>query len=403
MRAFIKQIVPQSVKNIYHLFQAIAAVSWFRYPAKGMVVIGVTGTDGKTTTSTLIYEIVKAAGYKTALISTVAAYIGQEAVDTGFHVTSPDPWPLQQMLRRIKKAGFTHVVLEATSHGLDQHRLWGIPITYAVYTNITSEHLDYHKTYPNYVKAKAKLMRSAKAVMLNRDDQSYELLIKKVPKTCRIYPYTLTKTSSWVTLAKNRFTEPYNQANSLAACTVAYLLKIPKSAVKIGLEKFKGIPGRMQPIPNHRGLHIFVDFAHTPNALESALTSVRQTFAQSNVIAVYGAAGERDAFKRPAMGEIGARLADEVVLTAEDPRSESVHSIIQQMKSGITQNHGHVHTIIDRSQAIDIAINTLAKKGDVVILLGKGHEQSMNLDGKTEIPWSDASTAQTCLNNYPTR
>lgn len=385
----------QSLKNLAHGLIALGAVAWYRYPAKSLTVIGVTGTDGKTTTSTIIYHILKYSGKKVALISTVAAYIGSDALDTGFHVTSPEPWALQKLIRSIKSQGYTHLVLEATSHGLDQHRLLGTNVQYAVVTNITHEHLDYHKTYARYLAAKAKLFKQAKVVAINQSDQSFEPLKRYIKPHTKVIVYN-TKDIPLYPAVSVRFLEKYNQLNAIAAIKISLELEVPAENASASLNSFPGVAGRMQEIENTKGIRIIVDFAHTPNALENALTALKQA-TKGKLIAVYGAAGLRDQAKRPLMGEIGARLANEVVLTAEDPRTEKVEAIIRQIKQGITTNFGHVHTLADRGEAINFALTKLAKKGDTVAIFGKGHEQSLNLDGKTEIPWSDQECVKQIL------
>lgn len=383
----------QSLKNIGHFVNAFTAMVVHGKPAKSLTIIGVTGTDGKTTTSTLIYSILKEAGYKVALISTVAAYIGDQYIDTGFHVTSPTPWALQRLLKKITQDGYTHVVLEATSHGLDQHRLLGIKPEISVLTNITHEHLDYHGTYEAYLKAKSKLFQVSNQVVLNTNDSSYALLRAVLRHHPGVRSYNTDDLPSYI---KKQFKESYNQANAQAARTVALQLGITEEDIKQGLQAFSGIKGRMEEIPNDQGVRIVVDFAHTPNALESALSALKKT-TQGKLIAVYGAAGKRDVKKRPLMGAIGARLADMVILTSEDPRTENVESIIYQMKQGIMTGHDKIISIPDRGRAIAWAINRLAHDGDTIGIFGKGHEQSMNLDGKHEIPWSDQSHVKEIL------
>jgi UDP-N-acetylmuramoyl-L-alanyl-D-glutamate--2,6-diaminopimelate ligase len=221
--------------------------------------------------------------------------------------------------------------------------------------------------------------------VLNANDASLEPMRALVAGKSQIHVY---KTEDVPLYIKNQFKESYNQANAQAARTVAKLLAIDEATIKQGLHSFAGIPGRMEEIPNSKNIRIVVDFAHTPNALSSALTSLKKN-TKGKLIAVYGAAGERDVLKRPQMGEIGASLADVVILTSEDPRSENVESIIYQMKQGITKGHDKVISIPDRASAIEWAINTKAHAGDTVGVFGKGHERSMNLDGKHETPWSD--------------
>ncbi len=396
MLMIINRVFPQSLKNIWHATQAVLANAIFGFPSRRLFLIGVTGTDGKTTTSTHMYRMLYQDKVKVALITSVAAYIGNDTIDTGFHVTTPNSWHLQRLLRRMVRQGVTHVVIEATSHALDQHRLLGCHFPVAVYTNITREHLDYHKTFKRYLKTKSKLARKASLIILNADDPSYRELRRMVPSHARVHTYSLKLNSMWLHLIRQHFKETYNQSNALAAVTCAQNLKVSKNAIKTALTSFSGIPGRLEYLPNHRGLTVVVDFAHTPNALKSVLTSLKNT-TKGKLIAVYGAAGLRDAKKRPLMGEIGAQLADEVILTAEDPRTEDVRFIIKSMLEGIKTNHGHVHTIIDRKEAIHFAINRLAKAGDTVVLLGKGHEKSMNLDGRHETAWSDQETAKHAL------
>lgn len=393
------------LKNWYHFVNASIAVLVYRYPAKYLEVIGVTGTDGKTTTSTLTYHMLKEQGIKVGLISTVAAYIGNQEIDTGFHVTSPDPWSLQRLLRRIVNEKYTHLVLECTSHGLDQHRLLGTNIKTSIITNITHEHLDYHKTIEEYLKAKAKILKNNRISILNSDDNSYPELKRLVPKKSLLVRYSLTHrsvsslsskdVSSILKSAADRFEESYNHANCLAASAAVAAVNGSASVIPKAIKSFKGIPGRMQEIPNQHGITAIVDFAHTPNALKNALTSAKNR-SSGKLIAVFGAAGLRDASKRPLMGKIASEIADEVILTAEDPRTEKIDKISAEIRSGATKNFGHIHQVDDRKQAISFGLS-LARKGDTLIVCGKGHEQSMNLDGKHEIPWSDADTLKSLM------
>lgn len=382
-------------KNLAHFLLAGTALLAYGFPAKKLTVIGVTGTDGKTTTSTLIYHILKSAGFRVALISTVAAYIGEEEIDTGFHVTSPDPFSLQALLKKIVSKGFTHVVLEVTSHGLDQSRVLGTNAKWVVFTNITHEHLDYHKTYANYVAAKAKLLRHAEVAVLNLEDPSFEKLKPYLKPATRVLPYNSKDIELFPTVS-DKFAEKYNRFNAVAAIKLTQTLGVDPEIAGNAIKTFPGVKGRMEEIKNNRGIRVIVDFAHTPNALKEALTALKTT-TTGKLIAVYGAAGLRDYTKRPMMGEIGAKLADEVILTAEDPRTEKVATIIRQMKEGVTLNHGHVHAIEDRAEAISFAINKLAHVGDTVGIFGKGHEKSLNLNGKEEIPWSDQEAAKIAL------
>lgn len=398
----------QTIKNYYHLISAFFACLYYGFPANKLQVIGVTGTDGKTTTSTLIYHLLKSTGYKVALISTVAAYIGEKQIDTGFHVTSPDPWQLQKLIRQIAAQGFTHLVLESTSHGLDQHRLFGVKPESAVITNITHEHLDYHRTYERYIQAKSRIFASAHTAILNADDSAFKHLLPLLTKKTRLVPYSLLENTTpdfipddsyqqLKTAVLATFPQPYNQSNALAAAYACLSVGAALHDLIAALPAFPGVPGRMQHIKNDQGLNLIVDFAHTPNALENALRSAKSE-TKGKLIVVFGSAGKRDKTKRPLMGAAADIYADEIILTAEDPRGEDVRLIIAQIKSGIAQHIGHTHGIADRQKAIEFALK-LATAGDTVIVCGKGHEQSMNLDGRHEIPWSDQRVIQTILSS----
>jgi UDP-N-acetylmuramoyl-L-alanyl-D-glutamate--2,6-diaminopimelate ligase len=395
MRGLLQKAIPQVVKNWYHLTKSVAAVAYYHYPAKNLKVIGVTGTDGKTTTSTILYKILASAGKKVALISTVGAYVGDKSLDTGFHVTSPDPWSLQKLFTQMVNDGFEYVVLEATSHGLDQHRLLGSNISIGVLTNITHEHLDYHKTYARYLEAKAKLFSSVEVAVLNKDDSSYSKIRSLIPETASFLSYSRkTLSGSIRKTVHSKFPEEYNQLNATAAIQVAQYLGLDSPQIVRGLKSFTGISGRMERVKNSKGINAIVDFAHTPNGLENALKSLKKT-TKGRLFAVYGSAGLRDFEKRPDMGKIGSLIADEVFLTAEDPRTESIWKILDQMTSQIDKNIGHVHLIPDREEAIKLAVS-LAQKGDTIAVLGKGHEKSMCF-GTTEYPWSDQEALRKAL------
>lgn len=394
----------QKIKNVYHLIRAYLACLYFGFPSKKLKVIGVTGTDGKTSTSHMIYEIFKNAGKKVALISSIHAIIGAKTYDTGFHVTTPDPVALQKFLKKIVKAGSEYLILEVTSHGLDQNRVFGISFEVAVLTNITHEHLDYHKTYDNYLKAKAKLFKQAKISVLNADDDSFGK-IKKLLKG-KIVSYSITKNADF-TLKNMSLKLPipgdYNLSNALAAAAATSHLGIDKNTIRKALSNFKSVKGRMEKVNLGQDFTAIVDFAHTPNGLEQALRTLRSLVSNkksSRLTSVFGAAGERDEAKRPLMGEISAKLADYTVITAEDPRTESAQEIASQIakgcqKAGAIQNKNYF-IIPDREKAIDFAINNLAQKGDIVATFGKSHEKSMCY-GKTEYPWDEFQAVKKAL------
>lgn len=385
----------QSVKNYYHLLQAIIAVNRFNYPAKNFINIGVTGTDGKTTTSSLIYHILQETGHKTALISTVAAYIGTKKYDTGFHVSTPNSLQLQSYLDKALKAGMKYLVLEVTSHALDQHRVYGIPFRVGVLTNVTHEHLDYHKSMHQYLMTKAKLLKQAEVAILNRDDKSYPFL-KEYLTGKNIITYGI-KEKADVTPENHPFTSqltaPFHTYNILAALAVCDALAIDTKKAAKAVTSFVLPQGRFDVVYK-KDFTIIIDFAHTPNALRNFLAAVSLEKKKGRIIHVFGSAGERDRSKRPLMGKVASEYADSIILTAEDPRSESAEEIAKQILSGIGEKKD-VSIIVDRQEAITKAIS-LARSGDYVVITGKGHEQSMNF-GKGEVPWSDYKAVEKAL------
>jgi UDP-N-acetylmuramoyl-L-alanyl-D-glutamate--2,6-diaminopimelate ligase len=407
-------IVPNGREALAHLFAA-----WYGYPARQLAVVGVTGTDGKTTTCNLLYSILQAAGQRAGLVTTVNAVIGERVIDTGLHTTTPDAPDVQRYLAEMVAAGMQAAVLETTSHGLEQHRVSACDFDVAVVTNITHEHLDLHGSLAAYRQAKARLFRSlaagyrkagiAKVSVLNADDVSYPLL-RGIPADRQI-SYSIDGHADLVasgirrSAADTHFTVrapglefklrtalpgDYNIANILAATAAALALGAPVEAIQYGVWALKGIVGRMERVDEGQDFSAIVDFAHTPNALQRALEAAR-TLTGGRVIAVFGSAGERDVAKRAWMGEIGARLADVVILTAEDPRSESVEAILDEMARG-AERAGAIEgkdfiRIADRAQALQFAVD-LARSGDLVIACGKGHERSICY-GTLETPWSE--------------
>lgn len=358
------------------------------FPARNLQVYGITGTDGKTTSATMLYHVLMEAGWNVALISTVAARIGDEEIDTGFHVTSPQPGPLHTLLRRCRDAGIEHVVLEVTAHGMFQRRLWGVEFVMSGLTNITREHLDYFHSMQAYTAAKAELFSHSHTAILPSDDEAVRQLRRLLRPQTVVQEYRVEPANTAVGRAmRERFPEPYNLHNASLVVTMARELGIADTIIARALRSFPGVRGRMEEIANDRGVRVIVDFAHTPNGLESALTAVRGQ-AKGSVIAVFGCAGLRDVGKRPLMGGIGARLADLAVFTAEDPRTEDVELIFRHMKEGVApKDLRRIVTIADRREAIGFALNQ-AKPGDTVIILGKGHERSLCI-GTVEYPWSD--------------
>jgi len=385
--------VPDSRKAL-----GLLSSAWYDYPSKKLKVIGVTGTDGKTTTATLIYWLLNTTKIKTGLVTTVSAKIGGNKYSTGLHVTNPGPLILQKFLHEMVKANCTHAVLEVTSHGLDQKRTVGIDFDIGVLTNITHEHLDYHKTYKNYLRVKAKLFQRSKLTILNREDKSFEKL-KRIIST-KIEPYGKNSLKGELKkVVEKKFKESYNQMNATAAILAVKELGIgiKDNDLELGIRTFPGVIGRLEEIKNRRGIKVFVDFAHTPNALENVLTTLKKRKGKNRLITVFGCAGERDTRKRPMMAKISTRLADLSVFTAEDPRHEDLHKIIKEMERGVLKSNRNKYIVIpERSEAIAYAIQKAAKRGDIVVICGKGHEKSMAY-GDIEYPWSDQEVVKRAL------
>lgn len=389
----------QKIKNIYHLFNAILANLFYGFPSKNLTVIGVTGTDGKTTTVNLIHHILVNSGKNSSMISTVGASVQGSLEDIGFHVTTPSSWMIQRLLKRItkvKEKGKQYVVLEVTSHALDQHRIWGIDFEIGVLTNVTNEHLDYHKTYENYLKVKTRLLEASRVAVINRDDKSYEY-INEVLGDKKTLEYSFSDSADLSTKSlkvNNPALEKFNLYNVLAAALACKKLGIEIKEIERALESFILPKGRQDVVFEGR-FRVMIDFAHTPNSFEKILSSINVE--GGRIIHVFGCAGKRDAVKRPVMGGISAKYADIVILTAEDPRTEKVEDIISDISLGMEIKEGkpEVFKISDRKDAIATAVK-MAQEGDFILITGKGHEKSMNIDGH-EIPWSDEEAVNEAL------
>ncbi len=346
--------IVRRIKNFGHLLEAVGACFYYRFPGKKLTVIGVTGTDGKTTTVNLIYHILTAAGIKTAVYSTLSSA----------HTTTPPARKLQKFLVTSLKNGCTHAVLEVSSHAIDQNRIRGINFAVGVLTNIAEhEHLDYHQTFENYRDTKLGFLKTCKTVV------------------------------DWKKLKNFRFETKllgdFNRQNCLAAIAVARALGIDDEVIKSAVASFVPPPGRLEIVVKKPFL-IIVDFAHTPQAFEKVLPEVKKL--GKHLIHVFGCTGDRDKSKRPIMGQIASQYDDVIILTHEDTYLENPESIVKQIAVGVTKDHLE---ILDRRGAIKKALE-LAKPGDVVLLTGVGHQRSMNIGGK-EIPWNEPKIVKELL------
>ncbi len=371
--------VPDSRKAL-----SVIASNFYGNPKDKLKIVGVTGTDGKTTTCNMIYSIIRKSGKNVGLISTVSAKIGNKSYDTGLHVTNPEPLDLHKFLKLMVDKVCEYCVLEVSSHGLDQGRVHGIKFECCVVTNVTNEHLDYHKSYKKYLLAKAKLISQSKVAFVNKDCKSFKYF-KKLFKDDNYFSLEGGIEDAEVLKHLNSyFPGDYNLSNASAAQKVCLELGFSTQEVYEGLLSLKSVEGRFEKILL-KGKPIIVDFAHTPNALQNVLALLRKRF--QKVTVVFGCAGERYKEKRSVMGSVAAKFCNHIVLTSEDPRTENPLSIINEIASGIKGN-AKVYKIPDRRDAIKFAIKELYQDSDVIVITGKGHEKSMCV-GLTEYPWSD--------------
>jgi UDP-N-acetylmuramoyl-L-alanyl-D-glutamate--2,6-diaminopimelate ligase len=391
-----------------------------------MRLIGITGTDGKTTTCSMVYHILKSNGYKPALISTVSALIGDDEIDTGFHTTTPTSQELYKLISKAIDADCTHLVLETTSHGLEQGRVAGLKFDSIAFTNVTNEHLDYHKTWDRYVRAKGLLItehsKPESCIGLNLDDKSYDYLSSI--SIARDMSYSVKDKSADLFVKgikdtdgldfKVRFNKKfldvhipiygiYNVSNFLAATSICLNEGLDINNIITAISSFKTVRGRMELIQSEPFM-VFVDFAHTPNSLKEVLSSVRKLI-NGKVIHVFGCAGQRDSSKRFPMGKFSNELADVTILTAEDPRSESLKSINDEIEEGWKSGGNDDRELIrfdDDSKLVDVRREAIkrafdiAKDGDLVIITGKAHEMSLAF-GNTEYDWNDIEESKRLL------
>jgi len=415
---------------------AYLAAAWHGFPGRELVIVGVTGTDGKSSVTAMIFQILRQADFSVGMVSTIKAAVNDQEEPLALHVTTPEAPVVQAHLRRMADVGVTHCVLETTSHGLAQRRVAAVPYDIAVVTNITHEHLDYHGSYEGYLAAKSRLfsalqeqwtglsgMKTAvtRTAVLNQDDGSYNPL--RAIATPRQFSYGLQEAAD-IFPRKVQFRPSgiafdlclpdgdqrpvesvlvgdFNLYNMLAAAGAAYALGIEAEKIVAGLAAVQAISGRMERIDRGQPFQVVVDFAHTPISLVKAIRAVRE-MTPGRIIAVFGSAGKRDVAKRRLMAEASAREADLSVLTAEDPRTDSLDEILEMMADGCRSQGGvegkTFWRVPDRGRAIYHALS-LAQPDDLVLICGKGHEQSMCF-GEIEYPWDDRQATRAALDAF---
>lgn len=431
LRSIVKKLIPRQlfkrIEPFGHLLEAVLMNVIYGFPSRSMHVIGVTGTNGKTTTSFLIHAMLVSAGYKVGLLSTVGYGVGNDIQPQIQHMTSVQSGILQRRLRDFKRNGADWVVVETSSHALAQHRVWGLPYEIAVFTNLTRDHLDYHGTFTNYGHAKMLLFRHAarhgmKFGVGNADDNNCVAFTDLTPNrtTYGIKEGDLRATniklavdhSTYdVTVGKKTYhirvniPGEFNVYNSLAAVSVGVKLGLSQSQIEKGIASLAGVEGRMNSIDEGQPFKVIVDFASTPDGFEKLFAAVRP-LTKGKLIAVFGSAGQRDEKKRPIQGEIAGRYADVVIVTEEDDRDADGKKILKEIaagakKAGKTEGRD-LYLIHDREEAIGFAMTQASSKDDVVVLLGKGHEKTIERkDG--EYPWNESDVARAALQELKKR
>lgn len=413
IRRLVKKVVPQKVfrkiEPMGHLGEAVLTQARHGFPAKGLKVIGVTGTDGKTSTCTLITQMLRHAGYKVAMMTTISIDYGdgRGPQPNPSRLTTMGVGSLVAKLKKIKDSGAEWLVLETTSHALAQHRVWAVPYTIAVMTNVGHEHLDYHGTFKNYRDAKKMLFEQAnrnrkgmQVGIVNADDPSGELFARAVTHPVRygihngdLRAYDVQLTPGGSTYVAEFNGETYNVTchlpgsfnvyNSLAAIGVGQAVGLNRQQIEQGIASLKAVEGRMTHVDEGQDFTVIVDYAHTPESFEKVFKEVRP-LTKGRMIAVFGSAGRRDEAKRAIQGEVAGKLCDVVIATEEDDRDIDGQEIIEQIASGAKKagkkEGKDLFLVHDREDAVQAAVD-MAKKGDTILLLGKGHEKSILSNG----------------------
>ena len=395
---------------------------FYDYPAQKMRVIGITGTNGKTSISYMIRAMLRKMGFRVGLIGTIQIMIEDQVLPV--HNTTPDVVELQHTMAMMLEKNMDYVVMEVSSHALDQNRVAGVEFDTAVFTNLTQDHLDYHKTFENYRLAKAKLfdmvgssqaVKNGKTAVVNLDDEAGEFMLQHA--SCRQLTYgintdALLKAENIQVLADGtkfdirhkfgvlpldlKITGIFNVYNVMAAVGAAMTEGVPLPVIKAAMEEFSGVPGRFELVRGGQDFAVIVDYAHTPDGLENVINTARK-ICKKRIVTVFGCGGDRDRTKRPIMGRIAARLSDVIIATSDNPRTEDPAFILSQVEAGVEEACGDKQheAIIDRRDAIFRAVG-LAKAGDIVVIAGKGHEDYQILKDKT-IHFDDKEVAMEAI------
>lgn len=434
LKSNLKKIVPKSAINWYHLAKANWANFSYGNPGKKLKVYGITGTNGKTSTAIFLHSILEVSGVKAGLATTALFSDGNKKYRNTKKMTTMSPSALNKLLAQIVENGATDAVVEVTSHALDQHRVHGINFDTVIFTNLSHDHLDYHKTKAAYQKAKEKLFAKPHRIsVVNADDKLRNTFLgfkasRKIVFSTKegvakrigaeqadfgiIYATDIKPTSFGIEFTLNIDKESiriylktpgfFNISNALAAASAARSSNISLVNIKKGLEAVEVLPGRMESLSYGQKFKIYIDYAHTPDGLMKVFESIAPTV-KGRLIHVGGATGNRDKSKRIILGALAGKFADIIIVTNEDPDNENPEDIIEQVSSGVRRGAAHKRIeegknffkILDRSEAISFALS-MAKANDVVLITGKGDETSMVVDGKL-VPYSDREEIKKAL------
>lgn len=450
LKSYLRKRLPHRAILFSHWLRAAWAVVVNGYPARGMLVFGITGTKGKTTSSFFLASILEEAGFKIGMVTTVSVKIGDEVWMNDENKSSLPPHKLQKLIKRMRQAHCDAIIIEATSHGIDQFRLLGVPYKYVGLTNITHDHLDYHPTWTHYQLTKLRLFtrRGLKAMAINGDDGSSELFLEKGTAkrkwsysteqiqpyenaTDHLFAYKISTNAGGSAFAMRHEQEEVRVKlnipgrfiieNALCAAAMAANLNLTLASIAKGLENLKHVPGRLESIETKRGFSVMIDYAHTPDSLEKLYATMRPAV-RGRMIAVMGATGDRDKTKRPIMGSLAGRFCDYVFVTDEEPYTEDPLQIIEEVAKGVPRgrplfmnaNHksGRLERplfkkpndsgegdwwwkVADRREAISKAID-MCKLDDVVLVTGMG-AQNFKIVGETQTPWNERSVIEELL------
>ncbi|MCR4329152.1 MAG: UDP-N-acetylmuramyl-tripeptide synthetase [Candidatus Roizmanbacteria bacterium] len=390
-------------KKMYWFLKALAANIWYDFPSKKIIVVGVTGTDGKTTTTTMIYHMLTSLGEKVSYISTVKAVVAGKTYDLGFHVTTPSAFFIQKQIKRAVDNGDKYVVLEVTSHGLDQLRVWGCTFKVGAITNITKEHLDYHKNIKEYGNTKLKLLNSSEIAVVNADNPTHYLFRNSIKNKslwfCSIQKKADFTLSDLKVHGLNSEIDGFQAENMVLAYAVLCVLGFDEKKAARSLNSFKNVRGRLDYFEKNNK-RFLIDFAHTPNSFKRLFEYVEKNYTYRHIVHVFGCAGKRDAIKRPVMGRYSAQECNTIILTEEDYRTENIETIFNDIEKGIRKEKKHekgknYFCIPDRLEAIRHAIQT-ATSEDIILLTGKAHEQSL-ARGNKEYHWDEYEAVDKAL------